>query len=190
MGPDLCHSMRMTEISVRRLGEADWEEYRQTRLRALTESPEAFVASVDEETEYPEERWRDRMRRSQRLLAERDGQAMGVASVGSESTPDETVGELFGLWVSPDARGSGVARRLLEAAARAARETEMKHLVYWVGSDNGRAVAFASSFGFRPTDNRRPMALRGDVEDEDEDATELAMVLPLGTSTGDIPTSL
>ncbi len=188
MGPDLCHHMRMTEISVRRLGEADWEEYRQTRLRALTESPEAFVASVDEETEYPEERWRDRMRRSQRLLAERDGQAMGVASVGSENTPDETVGELFGLWVSPDARGSGVARRLLEAAARAARETEMKHLVYWVGSDNGRAVAFASSFGFRPTDNRRPMALRGDVEDED--ATELAMVLPLGTSMGDIPTSL
>ncbi len=180
----------MTEINVRRLAEADWEEYRQTRLRALAESPEAFAASVDEETDYPEERWRDRMRRSQRLLAERDGQAMGVASVGSENTRDDSVGELFGLWVSPDARGSGVARRLLEAAARTARETEMKHLVYWVGSDNGRAVAFASSFGFRPTDNRRPMELRGGDVDEEE-ATELAMVLALGsTAMGDIPTSL
>lgn len=181
--------MRMTEISVRRLAEEDWDEYRQTRLRALKESPEAFVASADEEVDYPEERWRDRMRRSQRLLAERDGQAMGVASVGSENTADDTVGELFGLWVSPDARGSGVARRLLEAAAQAARESEMKHLVYWVGTDNGRAVAFASSFGFRPTDNRRPMPIRG-AEVEDEDAEEMAMVLPLGTSSGGIPTSL
>ncbi len=181
--------MRMTEISVRRLAEEDWDEYRQTRLRALKESPEAFVASADEEVDYPEERWRDRMRRSQRLLAERDGQAMGVASIGSENTADDTVGELFGLWVSPDARGSGVARRLLEAAAKAARESEMKHLVYWVGTDNGRAVAFASSFGFRPTDNRRPMPIRG-AEVEDEDAEEMAMVLPLGTSSGGIPTSL
>ncbi len=114
---------------------------------------------------------------------------MGVASVGSENTADDTVGELFGLWVSPDARGSGVARRLLEAAARAARESEMKHLVYWVGTDNGRAVAFASSFGFRPTDSRRPMPIRG-AEVDDEDAEEMAMVLPLSTSVGGIPTSL
>ncbi|MGB3828014.1 MAG: GNAT family N-acetyltransferase [Ornithinimicrobium sp.] len=179
----------MTEISVRRLAEEDWDEYRQTRLRALKESPEAFVASAEEEAEYPEDRWRDRMRRSQRLLAERESQAMGVVSVGSENTADDTVGELFGLWVSPDARGTGVARRLLEAAARTARESQMKHLVYWVGTDNGRAVAFASSFGFRPTDNRRPMLIRG-ADVEEEDAEEMAMVLPLGASTGGIPTSL
>jgi ribosomal protein S18 acetylase RimI-like enzyme len=180
--------MRMTEISVRRLGEEDWAEYRRTRLRALKESPEAFVASVEEEAEFDDERWRDRMRRSQRLLALRDDEALGVVSVGSENTADDAVGELFGLWVSPDARGTGVARRLLEAAARAARESHMKHLVYWVGTDNGRAVAFASSFGFRPTDNRRPMRIRG--LDQDEDAEEMAMVLPLGGSTGEIPTSL
>ncbi len=179
----------MTEITVRRLAEEDWSEYRETRLRALKESPEFFVASAEEEVEYPEERWRDRVRRSQRLLAEREGSTLGVVSVGSENTADDTVCELFGLWVAPDARGSGVARRLMEAAARTARESEMRHLVYWVGTDNGRAVAFASSFGFRPTDNRRPMPIRG-AEVHDEDAEEMAMVLPLSTSSGDIPTSL
>ncbi|HKJ12086.1 MAG TPA: GNAT family N-acetyltransferase [Ornithinimicrobium sp.] len=179
----------MAEISVRRLGEEDWAEYRRTRLRALKESPEAFVASAEEEAEYGDERWRDRMRRSHRLLAQRDGDPLGVVSVGSEHTADESVGELFGLWVSPDARGTGVARRLLEAAARTARESQMRHLVYWVGTDNGRAVAFASSFGFRPTDNRRPVRIRG-VDTEEEDAEEMAMVLPLSSSTGEIPTSL
>ncbi|MGI8946647.1 MAG: GNAT family N-acetyltransferase [Ornithinimicrobium sp.] len=178
----------MTEITVRRLTEEDWVDYREVRLRALKESPEAFVASVEEENDFPEERWRDRMRRSQRLLAQRDKDAVGVASIGTEGTAEDSVGELFGLWVHPDQRGTGVARRLLEAAARTAREDDLHHLVYWVGTDNGRAVAFASSFGFRPTDNRRPMRLRG-VE-EDEDATEMAMVLPVGSSSGDIPTSL
>ena len=179
----------MTEITVRRLSDEDWAEYRDVRLKALRESPEAFVASAEEEGDYTEERWRDRMRRSQRLLAGRDGEALGVASLGTEGTAADTVGELFGLWVRPDARGTGVARRLLEAGARAAREDGLKHLVYWVGTDNGRAVAFASSFGFRPTDNRRPMEIRG-VDVDDEDAEEMAMVLPLGSSSGDIPTSL
>lgn len=179
----------MTEITVRRLSEEDWVEYREVRLRALRESPEAFVASAEEEGEFDEERWRDRMRRSQRLLAQREQEAVGVASVGTEGTEQDTVGELFGLWVHPEQRGSGVARRLLEAAARTAREDSLNHLVYWVGTDNGRAVAFASSFGFRPTDNRRPMQIHG-VDVDDEDTTEMAMVLPLGSSSGDIPTSL
>ncbi|HYO17077.1 MAG TPA: GNAT family N-acetyltransferase, partial [Dermatophilaceae bacterium] len=33
----------MSEINVRALGEEDWEQYRDIRLRALQDSPEAFV---------------------------------------------------------------------------------------------------------------------------------------------------
>jgi len=178
----------MTEIGVRLLEEEDWSEYRDVRLRALSESPEAFVASADEEQAFPEDSWRARMRRSRRLLAEREGSVVGVASMGSHRSPEEGVGELFGLWVAPDQRGHGVARRLLEAAAQQARQDRLTHLVYWVGTDNGRAVAFASSFGFRPTDSRRPMQIRG-LDGEDEESEEMAMVLPLGSSTG-MPTSL
>lgn len=177
----------MSEISVRLLDEEEWSEYREVRLRALSESPEAFVASHEEEEAFPEQAWRDRMTRSRRLLAERDGAVVGVTSMGSERSPEEGVGELFGLWVAPEQRGSGVARRLLEAAAAQARQDHLTHLVYWVGTDNGRAVAFASSFGFRPTDSRRPMRVHG--EDVDEDAEEMAMVLPLGSASG-MPTSL
>jgi ribosomal protein S18 acetylase RimI-like enzyme len=184
----LWQGKRMTEISVRLLDEEEWSEYRDVRLRALTESPEAFVASAEEESDFPEETWRARMKRSRRLLAEREGDVVGVVSVGSERQPEEGVGELFGLWVAPEQRGAGVARRLLEAAAQQARQDDLRHLVYWVGTDNGRAVAFASSFGFRPTDSRRPMRIRG-VDLEDEEAEETAMVLPLDSSGG-IPTSL
>jgi RimJ/RimL family protein N-acetyltransferase len=172
----------MSDITVRALGEDDWELYRSVRLSALEESPEAFVATLAEEQGYDEAFWRTRMRRSQRLLAEdADGRAIGVASVGQGKQDNERIAELFGLWVTPSARGTGVATELVRAGADTARQQGRSHLAYWVGSDNGRAVAFASGFGFRPTDSRRPMRVRG----EDGDEEEIAMVLALGQDRGD-----
>lgn len=166
----------ISEITVRPLGEDDWQDYRSARLAALRESPEAFVATAEEEEAHDESFWRERMRRSARLLAERDGQTVGVVCVGSAKDSDGQAGELFGLWVHPQARGSGVATRLVKQGAALARERGQGHLVYWVGTENGRAVAFASGMGFLPTDYRRPMGVVS-ADDGDE---EIAMVLPLG----------
>jgi N-acetylglutamate synthase-like GNAT family acetyltransferase len=179
----------MSEIHVRVLAEDEWQTYKSVRLRALRESPEAFVASVEEEESFDDSLWQERLARSQRLLAEEDGDVIGVASVGGvHRTQAENTGELFGLWVQADRRGSGVARRLLEQAAIVAREAGLKQLVYWVGTDNGRAVAFASSFGFRPTDDRRAMRIHG-VDAEDAESEEMKMVYPLADAAG-VPTSL
>lgn len=169
----------MSEITVRTLSEDDWQDYRSVRLEALRESPEAFAATAEQEEAYDEAFWRERMVRSERLVAERDGRAIGVVSIGTAKGSDSTA-ELFGLWVHPAARGSGVATRLVKDGAERARQRGKSHLVYWVGTENGRAVAFASGMGFLPTDYRRPM---GVVSEEDGDE-EIAMVLPLGQDAG------
>ena len=101
---------------------------------------------------------------------------MGVVSLGEGEADFAHTGELFGLWVAPEARGTGVAWKLVEAGAAQALQDGCSHVSYWVGTDNGRAVAFASSFGFRPTSTRRPMR----VANEADGAIEMAMVLPLG----------
>ncbi|MBR7743314.1 GNAT family N-acetyltransferase [Phycicoccus sp. BSK3Z-2] len=173
----------MSEITVRPLGVEEWEQYRSMRLTALGESPEAFVATREAEESEGEDFWRARMERSTRLLAERDGQALGIASVGTYEE-GEGIAQLFGLWVRPEARGSGVAARLVRAGALVAAEQGRSQLYYWVGTDNGRAVAFASSFGFRPTGNRRPMRVRS----EDDGEEEVAMTLSLAGDRGGIPT--
>ena len=168
----------MAEITVRALSEEEWAEFRSLRLAALQESPEAFVASYEEEKDYDEEFWRLRMRRSSRLIAEVDGEAVGTVSVrGGENGENEKQreAELFGLWVQPALRGKGVAAELVRAGAKVAEAGGNTHLNYWVGTDNGRAVAFASGFGFRPTDNRRPVRIENEL-DGDEEAM---MVLPL-----------
>lgn len=170
----------MSEITVRPLGEEDWKQYKEIRLTALRESPDAFVASWAEEEALDEHVWRDRMRRSRRLIAEREGSAVGIVSLGQGGPENDHTGELFGLWVAPEARGTGVAWKLVEEGAAQALRDGHRLLGYWVGTDNGRAVAFASSFGFRPTDTRRPMR----VSNEDDGAEEMAMVLPLDVDPG------
>jgi ribosomal protein S18 acetylase RimI-like enzyme len=175
----------MTEVTVRSLGEEDWREFKAIRLAALRDSPDAFAASADDEEGFEEDFWRLRVRRSTRLVAVRrdsdgnaESQPVGVVSLGQGKDDEGRVAEIFGLWVAPDARGTGVATKLVEASAERARRDGRTHVSYWVGTDNGRAVAFASGIGFRPTDFRRPMRVTpGDDEDDEE---EIAMVLPLG----------
>lgn len=175
----------MTEITVRALREDDWQDYRSIRLEALRESPEAFVATLAEEEAFDEAKWRERMNRSERLVAEVDGKAVGVVSIGrarEEGEDAEHVGELFGLWVSPEYRGSGVATRLVEEGGAEARRHGSTHLIYWVGTENGRAVAFASGMGFRPTDYRRPMGVHSEADGEEE----IAMILSLHQDAGSL----
>jgi GNAT superfamily N-acetyltransferase len=165
----------MTEVTVRVLEEDDWSDYRRMRLSALETDPDAFVATLEEEREYPEERWRDRIRRSRRLVASAEGEDVGVASVGAARDEDgiiDGVAELFGMWVRPGARGSGIASHLVAAAADQARRAGHRQLRLWVSTDNGRAVGFFSGYGFRPADDRRPMTTDNTIE-------EIAMTLPV-----------
>ncbi|MBK7622213.1 MAG: GNAT family N-acetyltransferase [Kineosporiaceae bacterium] len=166
----------MAEIRVRTLREDDWQAYRAIRLAALADAPDAFVARHAEESALDEAMWRARMVRSPRLLAEVDGAAVGVVSLGQDED-DERVAQLFGLWVTPPARGTGVATALVQAGADAALAGGRTQLSYWVGTDNGRAVAFASGFGFRPGNRRRPMHGH-------EGEQEIVMVLALGHDRG------
>ena len=122
------------------------------------------------------------MARSVRLVAEAEGAQVGVVSIGSVSEDKgETAGQLFGLWVNPQWRGRSIAANLVRQGARIAEDKGLSQLYYWVGSDNGRAVAFASSFGFRPTDDRRPMRVSGGDGAPEE---EIALVLALGEDRG------
>ena len=183
----------MDETTVRALGDEDWQVYRDIRIKALKESPDAFAASAQQEEQKDEEFWHKRMSRSRRLVAEQDGAVVGVVSVKTldpdETKRDDKAAELFGLYVVPELRGKGISWKLVQAATDQARSDEHAHIVYWVGTDNGRAVAFASSFGFRPTDARRPMRSQDASDDEDDDNLEMAMVFPLSQDPHNVPSS-
>jgi RimJ/RimL family protein N-acetyltransferase len=172
----------MTEITIRVLGEPDWQLYRQVRLNALEESPQSFTATLDDESARDEQFWRDRMTRSHRLLAERDQQPQGIISLGPD--PDKPLtGEIFGLYVFPEVRGTGVSWKLVEAAADLAVQDGYRQIFYWVGTDNPRAIGFAKNFGFRLTGHRRA----SQVTQRDLGEEEIALVMSLIDDDSSVP---
>lgn len=166
----------MADIRIRSLGEDEWQLYREVRLAALTDAPEAFVARVEDEASEGEAFWRDRMVRAHRIIAEREAQSVGLVCLGVHDE-DPEAGEVFGLWTAPVVRGQHVARDLVSTAAQKATEEGRRLLYFWAGSDNPSAVGFASSFGFRPTSKRRPVRVADGAAASDAD--EVAMVMPL-----------
>ena len=100
------------------------------------------------------------------LNAYRDGDERPYRKIVEDATLIETI---------------RAAAELVGQSATLAERKGLRQLFYWVGSDNGRAVAFASSFGFRPTDDRRPMRV---ATADGQDEQEIALVLALGEDRG------
>jgi GNAT superfamily N-acetyltransferase len=126
----------MSETSVRVLHEDDWRDYRAVRRAALQESPQAFLATYAEEATQPEQYWRNCMVRAHRLLAERDGAAVRVASVEMIKGAPHSA-DFHDLWVTPEARNTGVASRLVQAAADQSTRDGCTKLYYWVSTETG-----------------------------------------------------
>ena len=174
----------MSEISVRVLGEDDWDAYRQVRLAALQESPQAFVATYAEQAARPEQYWRDCMVRARRLLAERDGAPVGVASVEMIDGEPQAA-DFRDLWVTPEARNTGVASRLVQTAADQAIQDGCTRLYYWVSTENGRAIGFGINAGFRLTSQRRTTR----IENNEFGDQEIALVMSLANDPAAVATS-
>lgn len=76
--------------------------------------------------------------------------------------------EVLTLAVRPEARGRGLGRRLVEAAAQTARENGAAHLFLEVADDNAAALALYARAGFVETGRRpgyyaRPGGVRRDA---------------------------
>ena len=105
-------------ITVRAFKPEEWPQYRDVRLRALQESPDAFGSTFEDAVKYPDAIWKNRLLdlsiTSDLALAAFDGdEAMGLAWGRIEpETPERA--DLFQMWGSPDIRGQGIGRKLLD----------------------------------------------------------------------------
>lgn len=141
-------------IEIRVLTPDDWPTWRDLRLSALTEAPEAFGSRLaDWQGDGDrEQRWRDRLSipGSRNLVAVLDGRPVGMAS--GVPTADPLAPELISMWVHPDARGRKVGHLLIDAIAQWARESGADRLQLAVMPDNARAKALYRRAGFTQTD--------------------------------------
>jgi GNAT superfamily N-acetyltransferase len=167
MPPEPANTGERTHV--RRLRPDDWEISRHIRLTALAEAPYAFMSTLAREQRFDEQVWRQRLSSpsAATFLAWVDGAPAGTATGKIDDPDDEfTVPgswQLVGMWVEPDARGTGVAERLIEAVSWHAQAHGASSMTLWVTEINARAKAFYQRIGFVPTGARQPVR-----EDEPE----------------------
>ncbi len=131
----------------------DWEVYRDTRLAALKDAPYAFGTTYAQASQYPDNMWHER------LLAVDPGQDLPVkGSLGdvvsgmSAGHLEETgVVHIYQMWVSPHARGTGLARLMLGYIADWAEGLGVRDLELDVTIGNDAAIALYESAGFVAT---------------------------------------
>jgi len=142
------------EADIRRVETGDWEAFRDVRLAALADAPYAFMATLAQEQEFGEQRWREWIAKSVFFLAWDGARPAGV--VGAFIT-DDGGWHIISMWVSAAARGTGVAGRLMDVVIGHIRAQGAQQAGLWVTDGNDRARAFYAKHGFRATGNRQPV---------------------------------
>jgi len=172
----LC-GMETTEVQVRLAQPDEWTVVRDVRLAALADAPDAFASTLGRETGQPEAEWRSRIAARPWFLAWHEGQPAGLVAMFPEQTPlpEHTAPpaappdwHLVSMWVRPEARGAGVADRLVAAVLAYARAAGAAQVTLWVAIGNDRARGFYQRMGFVPT-GRRQMYPRAGTTDLDEE---------------------
>lgn len=157
---------------VRRGGVEDAERLKLIRLEALRDTPDAFGSTYAEASEWNDARWREVAGLWHFYLGEEEGDVVAMVSGGlNDLMPGAHW--LYGMYVAPRARGTGLAESLVDRVVQWALGDHASELYLQVTESVDRARAFYLKMGFSPT---------GDVRVMDRDPTLrlLTMVKPCG----------
>lgn len=151
-----------TRFSVRTISPGEWRVYRDLRLQALRDSPNAFGSTLEWETGRSDSEWARRLeegsddRWNLPLVVRSWGEPAGLAWGRIEMSSPE-VAHLYQLWVSPGHRGQGLGKMLLDAVVGWAREVRAARVELGVTRGDTPAFRLYSRAGFNTTGDPRPI---------------------------------
>ncbi|MDR5754177.1 MULTISPECIES: GNAT family N-acetyltransferase [unclassified Caballeronia] len=168
--------MNASAFTLRRLTPADSVAYRDIRLEGLRLHPDGFGASYDDEAIEPlawfEARIADHAVFGGSLP---DGTLAGIAGLLVPAHAKlRHKGMLWGMYVRPAARGTGLAAAIVARVLEHARDV-VEEVQLVVAPDNEAAIRLYRAAGFEPF-AREPRALKIDGVYHDS----LLMTLPFG----------
>ncbi|MFE7525030.1 GNAT family N-acetyltransferase [Kitasatospora sp. NPDC057542] len=165
--------MNTSATIIRRVRTEDWPQARDIRLEALLDpvAAVAFLETHEQAAARPDEFWQDRITRAatgphvaQFIAEAEDGRWLGTmtglverpggdgALEGDVIAVDQV--HVVGVYVRPQARGTGLAQDLIRAVqewAWSLTEPRIERVRLFVHEDNARAEAMYRKAGFEPS---------------------------------------
>src|SRR5262245_21066992 len=147
---------------VRRFSADEWRVYRDLRLRALADSPDAFGSTLAEEAGRLDAEWTRRLasgadsETSLPVFAEVQGEPMGLAW-GRIDTSNLDIAVLYQMWVAPTHRGAGAGQMLLSSVIAWARGRNASFLDLGVTCGDSPARRLYERAGFKPMGAPQPL---------------------------------
>jgi RimJ/RimL family protein N-acetyltransferase len=140
----------ISSFLLRRLSASDAEAYRELRLEGLRNHPEAFSSSWEEESAKPLSWFIERLEGNIVIAGCGDTfQLLGVAALGiQQASKLQHKGVLWGMYVRPVARGTGLAAALVERMLVEARGI-VEDVQLTVVTSNEAAVRLYARYGFK-----------------------------------------
>lgn len=140
---------------IRKLTSQDWSAYKAIRLKSLEDSPQAFESSLVEESQFTPEQWQLRLESTKSSFCLgafcEQGKLFGIGGFRQgEKLKTSHKAYVWGVYVEPNARGLGVATRLMQGLLD---EFYALHhiaiLQLTVTANNEQAMALYEALGFR-----------------------------------------
>ena len=108
-------------VTLTRLDESRWHDYRDLRLEALKEEPLAFGSAYEEELPYSEADWRSRIKNV--IFAMVGGKPGGmIVYVRNPRSKTNHICDIYGVYVRRQYRGQGISNTLMDAVLAEIKE--------------------------------------------------------------------
>lgn len=144
----LFPGMSEPSFIVRRLGNPDADTFRFIRLESLQQNPNDFGSTFEKESNEPSASFVERFDRNTVFGGFVRERLMGIVGFSPLEGPKRShIGVLWGMYVRPEARGTGLATALVESLIEAGRE-RVERIQLTVVASNARARRFYQRMHF------------------------------------------
>ena len=139
-------------FETKKLSSADWEKFKELRLKALQSDPQAFGGTYESEVSHDQEYWKTLLDNPERCFFAAEHQNTLIATAGAKKIQDrDSAYAIIGVYTSPEFRGKGVSSRLISLVEDEVKNRGIKQLELWVNAEQEHAVASYKKAGFAVT---------------------------------------
>lgn len=139
-------------MKITKATEKDWKEYKEIRLEALKNNPEAFGASYEDEAKRSGARWKKSLKDKNKtvFLVLDNNKPVAISMILFESSKRfDHIARISSVYVNPEYRGRKLSSKLMELIIKEAKRKKIMKIQLKVVTSQESAIALYKKFGFK-----------------------------------------